>query len=171
MARWYALIFLVSVEAFIPDSYDIPDCPHLGKYTMDPDVKTDLVTKVFENGPIKDDFSLMAYDCELEKKAGQILEDPHKSLDEVQSLGMHPLVYEMYVILSVYYLPSLGLHKTSLIRIAQFSEEEPDIPVTIMTEAAIQTWKPHIPYVSFATSFGCNYRNEHGKHKYLCLLK
>ncbi|EPB79451.1 hypothetical protein ANCCEY_01501 [Ancylostoma ceylanicum] len=93
MSQWYAFVILMSVIAF---SSGVPACTGLGQYTMQRDVKDDVVQKVILYSPGKDVVSMSSvYDCYLEEMAGRILEDPYKSLDEPKSLGMYPLVYDM----------------------------------------------------------------------------
>ncbi|EYC44566.1 hypothetical protein Y032_0457g1809 [Ancylostoma ceylanicum] len=120
MEQCYVLAIFLSVVALSESIQQQPDCSQLRQYAMPRNVRLDLATKVlaYEN---KRDASVSAvYLCALEGLAGLILENPHKPLTCPHSLGMHSLVFEI--------------------------EEEPDINVGVMSQAAINVWKDHIPH-------------------------
>ncbi|EYC19829.1 hypothetical protein Y032_0023g742 [Ancylostoma ceylanicum] len=153
IAWWYAFILLVSIVSLSRSIVKIPDCSQLRPYNMRPDMRDDLAGKVLIRAPNRGVSASMAYLCALEGMAGLILEKLEKPLTCPNSLGMYSLIFE-------------------LTNITRFSDASADVDFTEkLTSAAIEHWKEHIPRVTFATSFGCNYRKEHGKHKFLCLLK
>ncbi|RCN52074.1 hypothetical protein ANCCAN_01862 [Ancylostoma caninum] len=141
MAMWYTIIALVSV---IPLSHGVPPCYDLGEHAMKQEVKDQIVQKVifYSEQPITSVSSV--YDCDLEKMAGEILEGPHKYLKFLEEIGIHALPFSI--------------------------SETPGATLYLMTHAALDTWKKHIPKVPFVT-FGCNYKENHGAHHYLCLLR
>ncbi|RCN52076.1 hypothetical protein ANCCAN_01864 [Ancylostoma caninum] len=141
MPRWYAFIILLPIIASSPDFYEVPFC--FGPYAMKQDVKDQLVLKVFRYAP--KNTASKVYDCSLEEKAGQILEDRHKSQDDLKSLGIYPLFFDI-------------------------KEQHRKYTLYHVTHAAVDDWKKYIETVQFST-FGCNYRKEYGLHRFLCLFK
>ncbi|EYC44557.1 hypothetical protein Y032_0457g1803 [Ancylostoma ceylanicum] len=112
---WFAFTILGSVIVL---SRAVPKCPELGEYTMQQDVKDHIVPKVLLHSPGKDITDVFSvYDCYLEKMAGEILKDPHKPIKFLESIGIYPLVYSMYVLQAVYSLLALVLTKDSLINV------------------------------------------------------
>ncbi|EYC44560.1 hypothetical protein Y032_0457g1806 [Ancylostoma ceylanicum] len=140
---WFTLCILVSVIAL---SRGVPQCTGLGKYTMQSDVKDHVVQRVLLYSPGKEIASISSvYDCDLEKMAGEILDDPHKPIAFLKDIGIYPLIYSI--------------------------EGRGEDNVRLMTHAALHTWKEYIEKIPFFT-FGCNYRKQYGdRHYYLCLLR
>ncbi|RCN52075.1 hypothetical protein ANCCAN_01863 [Ancylostoma caninum] len=139
---WFKLIAILSVIALasaVPKCYNLED-----EYTMQQNVKDQIVEKVLLYAPEKDIASISDYDCELEKMAGKILEDPYKPIQFLDSIGIYPLVYSI--------------------------EDTPGENMRVITHAALDDWKKYLKTIHFYT-FGCNYRKEHTTHKYLCLFR
>ncbi|EYC21727.1 hypothetical protein Y032_0018g3499 [Ancylostoma ceylanicum] len=176
----------MSVIAF---SSGVPACTGLGQYTMQRDVKDDVVQKVILYSPGKDVVSMSSVsfgECALRAGAAHkqnhfmLLTHPTAILYAVigEACGSKSQiikVYDCYLeemagrILEDPYKSldepkSLGMYP-----LVYDIDEQPGVNVRLMTHAAIDTWKKYIPHVTFGT-FGCNYRHENGAHKYLCIF-
>ncbi|EYC44562.1 hypothetical protein Y032_0457g1808 [Ancylostoma ceylanicum] len=153
MALWYAALILLSVAAsggaqgLAPAGIQAtPDCSQLGKYAFHrKDLRTELAAELLVRQPTRGGVSAkMTYLCALEGMAGLILENPHKPVTCPVDLGIFPLLFE---------------------------KDGKDVSANLMTKEATADFVKHMPAFGSATGFGCNYVEENGRHKFLCLFK
>ncbi|KAL6741213.1 hypothetical protein Aduo_014489 [Ancylostoma duodenale] len=116
-------------------------CSQLGKYALPSQQGMELLIGVESRTPKKD--NKLEYECSLEGMAGLILKSRKKGLCCPKSLGIFPLIFETMD----------GQDGTST------------------NKAALEAWDSHLPNLGNISSFGCNYVNQEGKHRFLCLFK
>ncbi|KAK6754374.1 hypothetical protein RB195_013399 [Necator americanus] len=146
----YTLILIVLAVTLTECSDELPDCSEEAKHPLEKEIKEKLSEEIKSKVQKKKDGKELEYRCELEYMGWLVLEDPKKEMEWLYPESMKNYPDDFSILIS--------------------TQNETKKNENEATKAVLKEWEDYLTSLKPSEFFGCNHKEEHNTHKYICIF-